>query len=102
MPVILEEVRSGEWHLSLSGPLTIYEVADIQRELKSLTAPDALTVDLQSVDDIDTAGLQLLLALHQWLGEHLHLIRHSQAVIELIDLFQLAAFFGDDIVLPQH
>jgi ABC-type transporter Mla MlaB component len=54
------------------------------------------------VDEIDTAGLQLLLALHQWLGEHLHLIRHSQAVIELIDLFQLAAFFGDDIVLPQH
>ena len=102
MPVTLEESAAGQWNLSLSGTLTIYEVAGIQELLKPLTAPESLTVDLQEVDEIDTAGLQLLLALHQWLGEHLHLIRHSQAVIELIDLFQLAAFFGDDIVLPQH
>ena len=102
MPVTLEESAAGQWHLSLSGPLSIYEVAGLQEILKPLTAPESLTVDLQEVDEIDTAGLQLLLALHQWLGEHLLLIRHSQAVIELIDLFQLAAFFGDDIVLPQH
>ncbi|MDD2342931.1 MAG: STAS domain-containing protein [Tolumonas sp.] len=102
MPVTLEESAAGQWNLSLSGPLTIYEVAGIQEMLKPLTTPESLTVDLQEVDEIDTAGLQLLLALHKWLGEHLHLIRHSQAVIELIDLFQLAAFFGDDIVLPQH
>ena len=102
MPVTLEESTAGQWNLSLSGPLTFYEVAGIQELLKPLGAPESLTVDLQEVDEIDTAGLQLLLALHQWQGEHLHLIRHSQAVIELIDLFQLAAFFGDDIVLPQH
>ncbi|WP_024871973.1 STAS domain-containing protein [Tolumonas lignilytica] len=102
MPVTLEETTVGQWCMSLRGPLTIYEVAEIQGALKPLTAPESLTIDLHDVDEIDTAGLQLLLALHQWLGQHLHLIRHSQAVIEIIDLFQLAAFFGDDIVLPQH
>jgi anti-sigma B factor antagonist len=102
MPAILDETTTGQWHLSLSGPLTIYEVAEIQGSLKPLKSPESLTIDLQDVDEIDTAGLQLLLALRQWLGEHLHLTRHSQAVIDLIDLFQLAAFFGDDIVLSQH
>jgi anti-sigma B factor antagonist len=102
MPVSLKESAAQQWLLSLSGPLTIYEVAEVQALLKPLITPESLTIDLQDVNEIDTAGLQLLLALHKWLGEHLHLIRHSQAVIELIDLFQLAAFFGDDIVLPQH
>jgi anti-sigma B factor antagonist len=102
MPVSLKESAAQQWFLSLSGPLTIYEVAEVQALLKPLITPESLTIDLQDVNEIDTAGLQLLLALHKWLGEHLHLIRHSQAVIELIDLFQLAAFFGDDIVLPQH
>ena len=102
MPVTLEETTSGQWNLSLRGPLTIYEVAEVQSTLKPLTSPESLTIDLQGIDEIDTAGLQLLLALHHWLGENLHLVRHSSPVIELIDLFQLASVFGDDIALPQH
>ncbi len=98
----LEEVSSGCWLLALQGPLTIYEVNEIQQALKPLHSPSSLTVDLANVDEIDTAGLQLLIALRQWLGEHLHLTRHSAATIDMIDLFQVARFFGDDIVLPGH
>lgn len=103
MPAQLTEAQHGHWLLTLSGPLTIYEVAEVKTTLKALPpTPDQLSVHLADVDEIDTAGLQLLLVLQKWLGEQLHLIHHSEAVIELLDLFQLAPLFGDEIVLPQH
>lgn len=102
MTALLEEATQGHWRLSLQGPFTIYEVNEVQQSLKPLLSPDSLTVDLADVDEMDTAGLQLLIALRNWLGEHLHLTRHSSAAIDMIDLFQLAGFFGDDIVLPGH
>ena len=103
MPAQLTEISQGNWQLTLSGPLTIYEVTDVRTTLKGLPpTPDQLSVHLGDVDEIDTAGLQLLLALHKWLGEQFHLTHHSEAVIDLIDLFQLAPFFGDEIVLPQQ
>lgn len=103
MPAQLIEAQSGNWLLTLSGPLTIYEVADVRAVLKTLPpAPQQLSINLADVDEIDTAGLQLLLVLNKWLGEHLHLTHHSEAVIEQLDLFQLAPLFGDEIVLPQH
>lgn len=104
MTAYLEEISTGHWKLSLNGPLTIYEVNEIQQSLQSIesTVIDSITVDLVDVNEIDTAGIQLLIALRNWLGKHLHLIRHSSVVIEIIDLFQLASFFGDDIVLPSH
>ena len=61
-----------------------------------------MIVDLGGVTDIDTAGLQWLIALRRSLGEQLALQNHSQTVIELLDLYQLAPFFGDDIVLSEH
>lgn len=102
MTALLEEATAGNWRLSLQGPFTIYEVNEVQQSLKPLHSPASLTVDLADVDEMDTAGLQLLIALRNWLGDHLHLTRHSSAVIDMIDLFQLAGFFGDDIVLPGH
>ena len=51
--------------------------------------------------EIDTAGLQWLMVLGRMLGEHLALKNHSQPVIELLDLYQLASFFGDVIVLSE-
>lgn len=51
--------------------------------------------------EIDTAGLQWLMVLRRTLGEHLALKNHSQPVIELLDLYQLASFFGDVIVLSE-
>ena len=61
-----------------------------------------MIVDLGGVTDIDTAGLQWLIALRRTFGEQLALQNHSQTVIELLDLYQLAPFFGDVIVLSEH
>ncbi len=89
--------------LQLMGSLTIYEVGQLQSQLNQQQPPlTALTVDLSAVEELDTAGVQLLMALRQWLGEALVLINHSTAVIDMFDLYQLVPFFGDDIVLSDH
>ena len=87
----------------LSGALTIYEVSEVQNQLHNFCVTgDELTLDLAGVTELDSAGLQLLMALRQYLGSKLVLQQHSQAVIEMLDLYQLVPFFGDVIVLSDH
>jgi len=87
----------------INGPLTIYEVAEFQQQItEAWPAEGELNIDLSGVSEIDTAGLQLLLALRKNLGDQLTLHQHSDPVIELLDLYQLASFFGDVIVLSEH
>lgn len=87
----------------LSGAMTIYEVAELKRSLDEFWSQDEpLSLDLAAVNDIDTAGVQWLLALRQTIGERLTLRMHSVPVIEIFDLYQLAPFFGDVIVLTDH
>jgi anti-anti-sigma regulatory factor len=52
---------------------------------------------------MDSAGLQLLLAAKktaQQGGYPLHLIMHSHAVLDALELCQLTAFFGDPTLMP--
>jgi anti-sigma B factor antagonist len=52
---------------------------------------------------MDSAGLQLLLAAKktaQQSGYPLHLIMHSHAVLDALELCQLTAFFGDPTLMP--
>lgn len=93
---------SSSW-VRIDGPFTIYEVAEFQQQLTEAWPGDGeLIMDLAGVSEIDTAGLQLLLALRKSLGGQLTLQQHSNSVIELLDLYQLASFFGDVIVLSEH
>ena len=95
-------VESGSLLARLSGSLTIYEVGELQVQLTdSWSTGQPMVVDLGGVTEIDTAGLQWLMALRRTLGEQLALQNHSHPVIELLDLYQLASFFGDVIVLSE-
>lgn len=87
----------------LSGPLTIYEVSDLHHQFKeSCQDGDSVRLDLAGITELDTAGLQLLMALRQHLGSRLVLLQHSKPVIDMLDLYQLVPFFGDVIVLSDH
>ena len=78
-------VESGTLLARLSGSLTIYDVGELQTQLIEAGSMDLpMIVDLGGVTDIDTAGLQWLIALRRSLGEQLALQNHSQTVIELL------------------
>ncbi|HEX8611792.1 MAG TPA: STAS domain-containing protein [Telluria sp.] len=79
----------------LEPELTIYSAARVKQTLvDALVARDALTLDLADVCEVDSAGVQLLLAAMRQAcaqGVPLHLAGHSAAVQEAFALVGLDA-----------
>ena len=90
--------------LTLTEDLTIYHALDQKNTLlDALAASDELELDLLSVSEMDTAGLQLLLLLKkeaQRSGKRVSIVAHSQAVRAVIDFCNLATELGDPLVIP--
>lgn len=89
--------------LPLEGGLTIYSASEHMPLLLRALAPGAeVEVDLCALDEIDAAGLQLLVLAKQEAERHdchLRLSNHSPAVIEALELSGLGSFFGDPILI---
>jgi anti-sigma B factor antagonist len=81
--------------------LTIYVVNAYRDTLSPLLADlDALHIDLSQVSELDSAGLQWLMALKQLQPRiRVSFERHSQAVTEVLDLLDLVAGFDDPLLL---
>lgn len=90
--------------LTLTGDLTIYHALDQKSALlEALATSDELELDLLSVSEMDTAGLQLLILLKkeaQRSDKRVSIVAHSQAVRAVIDFCNLAAELGDPLVIP--
>ncbi len=89
--------------LLLSGELTIYHAAEARTRLgEELAADPALEVDLSGVEELDTAGAQVLLWLKREArarGGAVPFTRHSPAVLEVLDQLNLAGAFGDTLLI---
>lgn len=92
--------------LRIEGEMTIYRAAELKQALlASLDQAEELEIDLTAVTELDSAGVQILiLAKKQALEKHrkLRLIAHSPAVLDVLDLLNLAAYFGDPLVIPSR
>ena len=81
--------------LHAAGDLTIYEVQPALEQLMALLPADsdaAWHLDLSGIAELDSAGAQLLLALHQTLsafGQSPEVVAASPSVIELAGLLAL-------------
>lgn len=99
-------IETGEHKtlVKVSGEMTIYTAAELKQALTPLLyRQQALELDLSGVSEMDSAGLQLLLAAKKTMqrgGYPLHLVMHSHAVLDALELCQLAAFFGDPTLIP--
>lgn len=89
--------------ISLDGELTIYRAADLKVSvLEALRKTRALEIDLSGVIELDTAGLQVLMLAKQTAAaeqRELRLLQHSPAVVEIIEMLDLVAFFGDAVLI---
>ncbi|WP_346204848.1 STAS domain-containing protein [Aeromonas salmonicida] len=99
-------IETGEHKtlVKVSGEMTIYTAAELKQTLTPLLyRQQTLELDLSQVSEMDSAGLQLLLAAKKTMqqgGYPLHLVMHSHAVLDALELCQLAAFFGDPTLIP--
>ncbi len=96
--------NNGRCAVALGGELTIYAAAELKAGLVDAVGACAETeINLAAVSDIDTAGLQVLVLAKREAaaaGKTLRLVGHSQPVRELIELYNVAALFGDPLVIP--
>lgn len=96
----------GAIRLTVDGDLTIYHANEIkQRLIDEIRDGAVLELDLSRVGEMDTAGFQILaLAKRESLklDHSLRIIGHSPAVREVIEFFNMVAFFGDPLVIPAN
>lgn len=90
--------------LSLDADLTIYNAVEMKRQLlDAVRSRKTLELDLSRVGEMDTAGFQLLVLAKreaQRLGRTLRIVAHSPAVLEVIEFYNMVAYFGDPVVIP--
>lgn len=102
----MSETNASAKAFAISGEFTIFS-ALAQKEqllaaLRAMPAGGELDVDLADVSEIDTAGLQLMLLVKReaaQAGASVRFVRHSDAVLDLIDLCGLASQFGDPLLI---
>lgn len=96
--------KNAVYKLPIEGELTIYTAAELKGKIvAALEAKQPIEIDLSQVDEIDSAGLQLLILAKREaarIERTLSLVNHSQAVVECLDMCNLAGVFGDQVVLP--
>lgn len=86
--------------LRVQGELTIFRAMELKPAM--LPATPLSVIDLAAVSEIDTAGIQLLMMAKNHAAAHdqaLKLVGHSPAVLEVFELLNVAAFFGDPLVM---
>ncbi len=100
---IRAEGKNGLYLLHIEGEMSIYTAAELKAQLlPHLALAAELEIDLSEVSEMDSAGLQLLILAKREatrVGTTLRLAGHSRAVLEVFDLCNLAAFFGDPLVI---
>lgn len=93
-----------QYTTTIKEDMTIYN-AGKQKDMlmKALEGCQELDIDLSQVGEMDTAGFQLLLLAKREAtkaNKSLRLSGHSKAVTELMDLYCMAGYFGDPVVIP--
>ena len=87
----------------IEGELTIFRAQELRESIFSaISANDEIEIDLSGVTEVDGSGTQLMVSakLEAILrGKSLRFAGHSKAVLEMIDLCDLGAFFGDQVVI---
>lgn len=95
----LEPPGGGLARLAPEGELGIYTVAALREAwLQALATHEALEIDLGRIDEIDTAGLQLMLMAKRSAGRSVRFVNHSAAVLRLLDLARLGGALGDPLL----
>ena len=95
--------KAGRCDISISDDMTIYNAASLKDELLGhLSRYQQLEISLKEVTELDSSGVQIMLMLNREAeskGKQLSFKEHSPAVIDVIDMLNLAGHFGDPIVV---
>ena len=103
--MIQVDSKNGQCVIRIESEMTIYEAQDINTKLKQhIHACDKIELGLEGVTELDTAGVQILLMAKrsaEQSGKAFHITSHSDAVVQVFELLNIAHEFGDPIVISK-
>ena len=92
--------------VEIKGELSIFTAADICRQLlAALENAQEVEVDLADVSEMDSAGMQLMVAAKREAAQRerqLRFIRHSPAVFDVLELCNLSGQLGDPLLIQSQ
>ena len=98
MAITIDAGAKGRCKAVIEGNMTIYEAAaDKPVLLGALAKAKELAVDLSSLREMDTAGLQLLILLKREslrAGKVMRLVGDSPASRNVLDMYNMTAYFA--------
>ena len=97
--------KNSAYQLRLVGEMTIYNAVETkERLMTALQQHQETEVDLAKVTEMDSAGFQLLLLAKREAAAQdktLRLVNHSDATLDIINLYHMAGHLDDPIVLKR-
>ena len=95
------ESRSGR--VSVAGDMTVYCASELKPALllEAAAAHNLLELDLSQVQELDTAGLQLLLLLDREMQGRLRIVACSPGVQAVLQLTHLNHLLGAHTPVPE-
>jgi anti-sigma B factor antagonist len=89
--------------LEIKGEMTIYTAAEQKAQLLAfIETGHTFEINLAQVNEIDTAGAQLLILAKQEATrtqKNLRYVMHSNAVLDVLELANLTTAFGDPLFI---
>ena len=89
--------------LEIKGEFNIFTAEELRLQLlEALATSTELEIDLAHVSEVDSAGLQLMLATkREAAGRNLavHFTGHSPAVCDALELLKLSGQLGDPVLI---
>jgi anti-anti-sigma factor len=96
--------KSRTHKIAVEEAMTIYTASTQKLMLLEAVANcQELDLDLSQVAEMDSAGFQLLMLAKREAAKTYKTLRitaHSKAVRELLDLYNMGSYFGDQLVIP--
>ena len=92
--------------IEIKGELSIFTAAILRQQLLDALDRDMdVEVDLSAVSEMDSAGMQLMVAAKREAGvrnKSLRFTGHSPAVFDILELCDLSAHLGDPLLIQSR
>ena len=92
--------------IEIRGELSIFTAAALRQQLlDALDSETEVEVDLSAVSEMDSAGMQLMVAAKREAGmrnKSLRFTGHSPAVFDILELCNLSAHLGDPLLIQSR
>ncbi|MDH5516855.1 MAG: STAS domain-containing protein [Gammaproteobacteria bacterium] len=99
----VKELEKDKCSVSLKGDMDIYKATEFKQEIEKIyTKYKSFVFDLSEISEIDTSCFQVLLQLKRECkkdDKEMQMVSHSQAILEVFELYGMESFFGDAVLL---